>query len=762
MTFDYDGFGRLSVAETEDGPVSYGYGPLGNRAWRLDVGDGHSGQPLLAPALPPASMPLIVEHHDRPEPMANPDPFLGAPHVTALEDIVAVYTETGEALHSLVHGPGIDEPLLLLQDDRQFMMLGDGLGSVRRLLGDEGDTVASYEYDAFGNTISAVDPLMNPYRFAGRALDPVTDLYDFRARTYDPFLGRFLSSDRIVTDRPENLYTFARNNPLVYTDPTGLEFEAKAPFADRLRHYSPTRRGGYTWPKIEVNIPPRYAGVQIEDEACCWIIPGTGKFKFSAQAGHVRPGDQGTLPQGGNGAGSTVTIPPAAGADNPAGRINAHEDEHVALWRKAHDTFIGPLEQRVASVTWPKWHKHGKTVKECIEHLKKCIRWKETIALFIAAGNAANEALDKRDANYMRGQWVNRNGQWVWELHNSNPAGYSQNYPSFDNQQQFAMQLLASLFSFGARDCPPHDPCLPRWFPPWWFGWGCPPGAFPSPTPSPLPRPTPPAPTGQPSPQTPTPGARTPITPTPVEALPVPQPSRRLPGASGGTYAHGTPDPRVPWLGDSSFHVDRDAATPGTALSYTLHVRETGGASTSATVEIAFPSALRYVLDSVETTTGTPTFDADAQRLDWSATIEANATASLTLAAEIDLFLEAGTVVPLAATLVGEGTADRFEFESSVTVVEDPVLECVKRLASDSRDEYGSGSAYRQILRTYSDDPEEFLWDEVEIYRSSSLCTSQQRACGRSIYNHLRSSDAARVAQLANVFWLVFTGEAPE
>jgi len=210
------------------------------------------------------------------------------------------------------------------------------------------------------------------------------------------------------------------------------------------------------------------------------------------------------------------------------------------------------------------------------------------------------------------------------------------------------------------------------------------------------------------------------------------------------------------------FHIDRDAAAPGMTLSYTLHIRETGGASTSATVEITFPSSLRYVLDSVQASTGTPTFDADAQRLDWSAKVEANATASIALAAEIDLFVEAGTVIPLAVTLVDEVTADRFEFASSVTVAEDPVLECVKRLASDSRDEYGSGSAYRQILRAYSDDPEEFLWDEVEIYRSSSLCTSQQRACGRSIYSHLRSADDARVAQLADVFWLVFTGEAPE
>ena len=52
-----------------------------------------------------------------------------------------------------------------------------------------------------------------------------TGLVHMNGRVYDPRLGRFLSPDPIVGDptssRSWNLYSYARNNPLSYVDPTG-------------------------------------------------------------------------------------------------------------------------------------------------------------------------------------------------------------------------------------------------------------------------------------------------------------------------------------------------------------------------------------------------------------------------------------------------------------------------------------------------------------------------------------------------------------
>ncbi|MBN2619083.1 MAG: hypothetical protein JXR64_12290 [Spirochaetales bacterium] len=45
-------------------------------------------------------------------------------------------------------------------------------------------------------------------------------LYYFNARWYDPNLGRFITEDPIKANN--NWYIYALNNPLLFTDPTGL------------------------------------------------------------------------------------------------------------------------------------------------------------------------------------------------------------------------------------------------------------------------------------------------------------------------------------------------------------------------------------------------------------------------------------------------------------------------------------------------------------------------------------------------------------
>ena len=54
-------------------------------------------------------------------------------------------------------------------------------------------------------------------------------LINMNGRMYDPYVGRFLSPDPIVqTDNSQNFnrYSYAINNPLKYTDPTGYSKQA--------------------------------------------------------------------------------------------------------------------------------------------------------------------------------------------------------------------------------------------------------------------------------------------------------------------------------------------------------------------------------------------------------------------------------------------------------------------------------------------------------------------------------------------------------
>jgi RHS repeat-associated protein len=59
----------------------------------------------------------------------------------------------------------------------------------------------------------------------GREWDKETGLYYYRARYYDPMEGRFISKDPISfkgKDKDANLYEYTENNPVNFTDPSGL------------------------------------------------------------------------------------------------------------------------------------------------------------------------------------------------------------------------------------------------------------------------------------------------------------------------------------------------------------------------------------------------------------------------------------------------------------------------------------------------------------------------------------------------------------
>ena len=70
----------------------------------------------------------------------------------------------------------------------------------------------------------------NDYLFTGQERDEETDLYYYGARYYDPVLGRFTSVDRWKGDIRDpqtlNKFSYARNNPLIYTDPSGNSAES--------------------------------------------------------------------------------------------------------------------------------------------------------------------------------------------------------------------------------------------------------------------------------------------------------------------------------------------------------------------------------------------------------------------------------------------------------------------------------------------------------------------------------------------------------
>lgn len=122
----------------------------------------------------------------------------------------------------------------------------DGNGNVGALFNAEnGALLATYEYDAFGNTLRSDGPQarLNAFRFSTKYCDDETALYYYGYRYYAPILGKFLSKDPVsepaflmkyfVGKRPSERvywqthslfpeYGFIANNPINAYDYLGL------------------------------------------------------------------------------------------------------------------------------------------------------------------------------------------------------------------------------------------------------------------------------------------------------------------------------------------------------------------------------------------------------------------------------------------------------------------------------------------------------------------------------------------------------------
>jgi RHS repeat-associated protein len=137
--------------------------------------------------------------------------------------LIAEYDGFGTLLRKYVYGPGIDQPICMIDvadANAAYYYHFDGLGSVVALTDDAGDTVEVYEYSIFGE-VSASDPNHpNPFLFTGREFDKETGLYYYRARYYNPYIGRFLQTD--PAGQGMNPYTYCGNDPTTRVDPFGL------------------------------------------------------------------------------------------------------------------------------------------------------------------------------------------------------------------------------------------------------------------------------------------------------------------------------------------------------------------------------------------------------------------------------------------------------------------------------------------------------------------------------------------------------------
>ena len=100
-------------------------------------------------------------------------------------------------------------------------------GDVVKLVTASGNTVAAYEYDAWGNILSQSGSMAdkNPLRYRGYYYDAETGFYYLQSRYYDPANRRFINADTYASTGQgfvgTNMFAYCNNNPVIYADPTG-------------------------------------------------------------------------------------------------------------------------------------------------------------------------------------------------------------------------------------------------------------------------------------------------------------------------------------------------------------------------------------------------------------------------------------------------------------------------------------------------------------------------------------------------------------
>ncbi len=138
----------------------------------------------------------------------------------------------GTIVRRYTMGLGIDRPLAISDagGSQTWFYHADRLASVVALTDQVGAVAEEYVYDAYGAILSQSGSAgLQPLTYTAREFDAEAGLYYYRNRYYDPAVGRFITEDPLELESGDaNYYAYVNNNPVNFTDPTGLNAACQA------------------------------------------------------------------------------------------------------------------------------------------------------------------------------------------------------------------------------------------------------------------------------------------------------------------------------------------------------------------------------------------------------------------------------------------------------------------------------------------------------------------------------------------------------
>ena len=143
--------------------------------------------------------------------------------------------KTGDDVLFFQYGAG-GVPLGFVYNGVQHFYITNQLGDVMGIANAQGEPIAAYSYDEWGNPIETVTrddteeqnkiAQLNPLRYRGYYYDAETGYYYLQSRYYNPEWGRFISPDSFgyidnSTRLGFNAYVYCVNNPIMFVDHSG-------------------------------------------------------------------------------------------------------------------------------------------------------------------------------------------------------------------------------------------------------------------------------------------------------------------------------------------------------------------------------------------------------------------------------------------------------------------------------------------------------------------------------------------------------------
>ena len=137
--------------------------------------------------------------------------------LTAVLDFI--YDESGKpfALKYSTNGTSFQTYYYVLN------LQGDVVKLIHYIPGFEYESVATYEYDAWGNIVSSSGRLaeINPLRYRGYYYDNETGFYYLQSRYYDPANRRFINADSYASTGQgfvgTNMFAYCNNSPVFWS-----------------------------------------------------------------------------------------------------------------------------------------------------------------------------------------------------------------------------------------------------------------------------------------------------------------------------------------------------------------------------------------------------------------------------------------------------------------------------------------------------------------------------------------------------------------